>query len=357
MRLPAITGKRIADDEPCYVIGEIGHNHGGRVDQACALIAECAEAGVSAVKFQKRDNAAIYTRALLQQPYDHEHSYGTTYGTHREALEFGRKAYQECYAVAREFGIAAFATAFDERSADFLLKLGTPALKIASGDLTNTPLLDYVARAGVPLILSTGGGTCEDIDRAVAVITKWTRDLAVLHCTAAYPVREWDELNLRVIPALRARYPELVIGWSGHDSGIAMSVIAYTLGARIIEKHVTRNRALKGTDHAFSLEPAGVRKLVRDLDRARLALGDGEKVRYPSEVAPLRKMAKALVAAKPLAVGHVLQAGDLARKSPADGLPPYLLDQVLGFPLSLPLATDEPLTYDHIRGAADVAAS
>ena len=352
-----ISGRVIGDDEPCYLIGEIGHNHQGRVDQAALLIQECAEAGVSAVKFQKRDNAAIYTRALLNQPYDHEHSYGSTYGKHREALEFGREAYRECYAVAREHGIAAFATAFDERSADFLLKLGTPAIKIASGDLTNTPLLDYVARAGVPLILSTGGGTCEDIDRAVEAITVHTDDLAILHCTAAYPVREWAELNLRVIPALRARYPEFVIGWSGHDSGIAMSVMAYTLGARIIEKHVTRNRALKGTDHAFSLEPAGLRKLVRDLDRARLALGDGDKRRYPSEVAPLRKMAKSLVAARSLRAGHVIQAGDLARKSPADGLPPYLLESVIGFPLALPLVEDEPLTWDHIRGAADAAAS
>ena len=307
---------------------------------------------MSAVKFQKRDNAAIYTRALLMQPYDHVHSYGATYGQHRAALEFGEVAYRECYAVAAHCGVAAFATAFDEASADFLMRVGTPALKIASGDLTNTPLLDHIARLGVPLILSTGGGTFADIDRAVNVITRHTSQLAVLHCTASYPVRDWSELNLRVIPALRARYPDLVIGWSGHDSGIAMSVIAYTLGARIIEKHVTRNRALKGTDHAFSLEPAGIRKLVRDLERARLALGDGEKRRYASEDAPLRKMAKALVAVRPLQVGHVLTAADLARKSPADGLPPYLLDSVVGFTLAEPLTTDEPLTYAHLRAEA-----
>lgn len=352
-----IDGRVISDDGPCYVIGEIGSNHQGRVEQATALIGECALAGASAVKLQKRDNAAIYTRALLRQPYDHEHSYGATYGAHRQALEFGAAEYRECYAVARQFKITAFATAFDERSADFLLKLGTPAIKIASGDLTNTPLLDYVARAGVPILLSTGGGTLEDIDRAVEAITRHTRDLAILHCTAAYPVRDWSELNLRVIPALRARYPDVVIGWSAHDNGIAMAVVAYTLGARIIEKHVTQNRALKGTDHAFSLEPPGLRKLVRDLDRARLACGDGQKRRYPSEDGPLRKMAKALVAAKPLSAGHVLQKGDLVRKSPADGLPPYLLDEVIGFPLACALDVDEPLTWNHLRGLHDAAAS
>lgn len=352
-----IDGVRISDDDPAYVIGEIGHNHQGRVENALELIIACADAGVSAVKFQKRDSEAIYTRDLLRQPYEHEHSYGKTYGAHRDALEFDELAYRECYAMASACEISAFATAFDERSADFLMSVGTPAIKIASGDLTNTPLLAYVAQLGVPIILSTGGGTMEDIDRAVSAVTKSTHDLAILHCTAAYPVHDFGELNLRVIPALRARFPDYVIGWSGHDSGIAMSVIAYTLGARIIEKHVTLNRALKGTDHAFSLEPNGLKKLVRDLDRARIALGDGEKRRYASEDGPLRKMAKSLVAARPLAAGHVLTADDLARKSPAGGLPPYLLESVIGFPLALPLATDEALTYDHLRSVSDVAAS
>lgn len=349
-----LAGRRIADDAPCYLIGEIGGNHGGSVDDAIDLVQMCAAAGVSAVKFQKRDIARIYTAALLHQPYEHKHSYGPTYGAHRAALEFDRAEYLACYAAAREYGVTAFATAFDERSADFLLGVGSPALKIASGDLTNTPLLAYVATLGVPLILSTGGGTLADIDRAFDTITPHTSDFALLHCTAAYPVLDFAELNLRVIQTLRERYPSTVIGWSGHDSGIAMSVMAYTLGARIIEKHVTRNRALKGTDQAFSLEPAGLRKLVRDLDRAAQALGDGQKVRYASEEAPLRKMAKSLVAARPLQAGHVLRAGDLVRKSPADGLPPYLLEAVVGFPLAAPLATDEALTYAHLRSEAHV---
>lgn len=347
-----IAGRRIADDAPCYLIGEIGNNHGGSVAEATALVEACAAAGVSAVKFQRRTNTAIYTRALLAQPYDHRHSFGATYGAHRAALELPLSAYPPLLATAQARGVTAFATAFDEQAADELVAAGLPALKIASGDLTNTPLLQHVARLGVPLVLSTGGGTLEDIDRAVAVVAPHTSAFALLHCTAAYPVLDWAELNLQVIPALRARYPDTVIGWSGHDSGIAMSVMAYTLGARIIEKHVTRNRALKGTDHAFSLEPAGLRKLVRDLDRARAALGTGAKVRYASEAAPLRKMAKSLVAARALPAGHVLRRDDLARKSPADGLPPYWLDQVIGFPLAAPLAEDELLTLDHLRSEA-----
>lgn len=357
MRELIIDGIRIADDEPCFVIGEIGHNHGGDLQQALDLITAAADAGVSAVKFQKRTNRDIYTRELLQRPYENENSYGATYGAHREALELTAAQIGELSDWAAAMEITAFATAFDEAAADALIAIDTPALKIASGDLTNTPLLDHVARFDRPILLSTGGGTMEDIDRAVSVITKHTTKLAILHCTAAYPVRDHAELNLRVIPALRTRFPDCVIGWSGHDTGIAMSVLAYSLGARIIEKHITLDRTWKGTDHAFSLEPGGLRRMVRDLERARVALGDGVKRVYPSEAQPLEKMRKCLVAAKPLKAGHVLQRGDLLRKSPNVGIPAYELDTVIGFTLSSALGADEPLTYAHLAGGIHAAAS
>ncbi len=147
-----------------------------------------------------------------------------------------------------------------------------------------------MALLGVPIILSTGGGTLADIHAAVGILTAHKAPVAILHCTAAYPVRDFAELNLACIPMLRSEFPEFVIGWSGHDSGIAMSVMAYALGARIIEKHFTSNRANKGTDHAFSLEPSGLTKLCRDLSRSHLAMGDGIKRYLPSEVAPVAKM-------------------------------------------------------------------
>lgn len=357
LRELTIDGTRIADDAPCYVIGEIGHNHGGSLERAYDIIEAMAEAGVSAVKFQRRTNRAIYTRELLQRPYEHEHSYGSTYGAHREALELSLADTDAAFGFARTFEIGAFATAFDEQAADELMAIGVPAIKIASGDLTNTPFLRHVAQLKVPLILSTGGGTLDDITRAVDTITAYTHQLAILHCTAAYPVHDHAELNLRVIPALRTRFPDYVIGWSGHDTGIAMPVLAYSLGARIIEKHVTLNRTWKGTDQAFSLEPGGVRRMVRDLERARVALGDGIKRVYPSEVKPLEKMRKALVAAKSLKAGQVLQRGDLLRKSPNVGIPAYQLDAVVGFTLTRDLAADEPLTYAHLDGGAHAAAS
>ena len=290
MRQITIADRVINDSTPAYVIAEIGGNHGGSVTVADHMIRIAAAVGAAAVKFQCRDNLHLYSQSLLDQPYENENSYGKTYGEHRAALELSTADLMTCQFVAEQSHVACFSTAFDEASADLIAALKMPAIKIASGGLTDRALLRHVSTLGVPIILSTGGGTVRDIDAAVQVVTAKTPHLAVLHCTAAYPVRDFSELNLTCIPTLREAYPDLVIGWSGHDSGIAMAVAAYTLGARIIEKHFTLNRANKGTDHAFSLEPAGLSKLCRDLGRAHVALGDGVKRYLSSEVGPISKM-------------------------------------------------------------------
>lgn len=283
-------GSRVIDDSsPCYVIAEIGSNHGGSVSTACDMVRIAAACGADAVKFQCRSNETLYSDALLNAAYENEHSYGKTYGEHRAALELNDAALATCCFTAEQSHVACFSTAFDEPSVERILKLGMPAIKIASGGLTDLALLRTSAEARVPIVLSTGGGTLTDVDRAVETITKVHDQLAILHCTAAYPVRDWAQHNLRCIQTFRDRYP-FVIGWSGHDNGIAMAVAAYTLGARIIEKHFCLNRADKGTDQAFSLEPAGMSKICRDLRRAHLALGDGVKRYYESELAPIAKM-------------------------------------------------------------------
>jgi sialic acid synthase len=353
-----IEGRRIADDTPCFVIAEIGHNHQGSVEQAKELFRAARDAGVDAVKLQKRDNARLFTRELYDSPYDNENSFGPTYGRHREALELDRDAYAELRDLAAELGLVFFATAFDEASADLLAELGLPAYKIASGDLRNTPLLRHVAALGKPMIVSTGGATLEDVDRAMEAIAPINDRICLLQCTAAYPAAV-EELNLAVITTLRERYPEVVVGLSDHQDGIAMATVAYMLGARVIEKHFTLSHAAKGTDHAFSLIPEGMRKLVRDLARVPVAMGDGEKRPLPSEEKPLRKMGKKLVAARPLPAGHVLAPGDLVARSPADeGLSPYELDTLVGLPLARALAEDEAiLAADVVRTAAAAAAA
>jgi sialic acid synthase len=341
-----IDGQQISDESPCWVIAEIGHNHQGDLEKCRQLFREAKAAGASAVKLQKRDNRTLFTRDMYDRPYDHENSFGRTYGEHREFLEFGKTEYVELQGVARELRITFFATAFDIPSADFLARLDMPAYKIASADLRNIPLLTHVARIGKPIVMSTGGGTLDDVRRAYDAVMPINRRLAILQCTASYPAA-FEELDLRVIETYRGLFRDVVVGLSAHDNGIAMAVAAYVLGARIVEKHFTLNRALKGTDHAFSLEPTGLRKTVRDLTRIRVALGDGRKRVYPSEILGITKMGKKLVAAHPLRSGRVLTEADVSIKSPGgDGLEPYQFSQVIGRVLRKDLDTDEAIQLD-----------
>ena len=329
MRKFKILESVLTDDSLPFVIAEVGHNHQGRLDQALELIRAASIAGASAVKFQKRDNRSLFTPTMYDEPYNSENSFGNSYGLHRDALELGLDEYKTCIAEAKKMGITFFATAFDFKSADFLYSLSMPLYKIASGDLTNLPLLDYVAKFEKPMIISTGGSDFRMIDKAVQTIRKTHNNFAILQCTASYPA-DFKQLNLRVIEKLREKFPQNIIGFSGHDNGIAMSTAAFTLGARIIEKHFTLNRALKGTDHAFSLEPQGLSKLVRDLRRTSDALGDGVKVIYENEKAPMRKMRKMIVAKRFLPAGTRISIDDLEFRSPGDGLGPDMLDLVIG---------------------------
>jgi sialic acid synthase len=349
MRRLVIDDVAIGDDEPCYVVAEVGHNHQGDVAQAKRLIDAAKECGANAIKLQKRSNRALYTREFYEQPYENELSFGRTYGEHREALELNKDDYRELLDHAHAREITMFATAFDVESADELAELGVPAFKFASGDLKNTPLQRHVAGFGKPMLLSTGGATLADVERAVDTIVPINEQVAVLQCTAAYPA-DVDDLNLNVITTFRERFPELVVGLSDHQNGISMALVAYMLGARVIEKHFTLDHALKGRDHAFSLMPEGLRRLVRDLHRVPAALGDAEKRPLPIEADPLEKMGKKLVAARDLELGHVLDRDDLAIKSPANGgLPPYELDRLLGRRLRRPIAFEDFVTFDDVE--------
>jgi sialic acid synthase len=339
-----LDGTTISDESACYVIAEIGHNHQGDLDKCRDLFKAAKEAGANAVKLQKRDNRSLFTKAMYEQPYTSENSFGPTYGAHREFLEFGKEQYVELKKTAKDLGITFFATAFDIPSADFLAGLDMPAFKLASADLKNVPLLKHVAKIGKPMIISTGGARLQDVRTAYELVRPLNRQIAILQCTASYPC-EPDHLNLRVIETFRAEFPDAVIGLSAHDNGIAMPLVAYTLGGRIVEKHFTLNRTWKGTDHAFSLAPDGLRRMVRDLQRAHRAMGDGVKRVFPEEEAPLKKMAKKLVASRNLPAGHTLSAADLAIKSPGDGVPPLHFDAVIGRKLVAPLAEDEALTW------------
>ena len=223
-----------------------------------------------------------------------------------------------------------------------------PAYKIASGDLLNIPLQRRIAKLGKPIFLSTGGGTFEDIKRASDAILPLNDQLCILHCTASYPANI-EDMNLNVIPRLKELYPNLIIGLSDHENGIDAASIGYMLGARVFEKHFTLNRAWKGTDQSFSLEPEGLRKLLRNLRRIPVLLGKDEKHLLESEKKPLYKMGKHLVAVKDLNAGHILTDDDLALKSPGDGLPPYYWDQVLGKALKESIKEEQAILLDNLN--------
>ena len=285
--------KRVSDDSPCYVIAEIGHNHGGSMSTCFEMIDAAHACGCDAVKLQKRDNKELYTEAFYNSPYNSPHSYGRTYGEHREALEFGQFEYDAIREYCRVKGIGFACTAFDIPSAKFLARLGGLSfIKIASGDLTNRPLLEEVAKFGHPVIFSTGGArSMSQVLDTYNLLRSHGGEVGVLQCTSGYPAA-WDELNLRCIESLREAMPDAIVGWSMHARGISQAVSAYTLGARIIEAHFTLDRYAKGTDQAMSLEPDGMASMIRYLGYCHKALGDGVKRRYPSENAALNKQAK-----------------------------------------------------------------
>jgi len=236
----------------------------------------------------------------------------------------------------------------DFKSADFLEDLKMPAYKIASGDLKSIALLKHVAGFKKPMIISTGGAMMDDIARAYDVVMPLNPRLCLLQCTATYPTQP-DELDLKVIETMRARFPDVVIGLSDHYNGITMAVVAYLSGARVIEKHFTLNHAWKGTDHAFSLKPIGLQKMIRDLHRVRIALGDGVKKIHKNEAGPLSKMAKKVVVVRPLKKGHRLTRKDLELKSPGDGLPPCMLDSLIDRTLRINIAADGAISLEMLK--------
>lgn len=343
-----IGNRSVSDETDAYVIAEIGHNHEGDLAKAEELFRQAAAAGAHAAKLQKRDNRSLYTKAMYDEPYTGRNSFGPTYGQHREALEFGRDEYIHLARLAAELRIDFMSTAFDFASVDFLADLDLPAIKIASADLTNTPLLSYAAKTGKPLIVSTGGANMDDVHRACDAVLPINPNLAILQCTAVYPAAPVD-LHLSVIGTYREEFPGVVIGFSGHDAGPELSWVAYAMGARVIEKHFTLDCTRPGSDHHFSLESAELTELVEGLRRTKQSLGKATKQAMTSEAPALRKMAKKLVAARDLPAGHLIAETDIAIKSPGDGMRPYLLPQVIGRELCTSLTTDADLRMDHLR--------
>lgn len=281
----------VGDGHPCFIVAEIGINHNGSLELAKKLIDAAALTGCAAVKFQKRTVDVVYTPEELAKP--RENPFGPTNGDLKRGLEFGQAEYEEIDRYCREKNILWFASSWDEGSVDFIERFEPPCYKIASASLTDDSLLRQHRKYDRPIILSTGMSSLNQIDHAVEILG--TKDLIILHCTSTYP-SQVEELNVKAITTLKERYG-VPVGYSGHEVGLAPSLGAAAIGACMIERHITLDRAMWGSDQAASVELQGFWRLVKDVRALEHAMGDGVKRIYPSEVPVMTKLRRVDAAA------------------------------------------------------------
>jgi len=278
-------GKHIVGDgEPFFIVAEIGINHNGDLSIAKKLIDIAHECGCDAVKFQKRTVDIVYTAQELAAP--RENPFGKTNGDLKRGLEFGQSEYEVINSYCKKKKIMWFASCWDKKSVDFIEQFNPPCYKIASACLTDDNLLRYTRKKGKPILLSTGMSTLDEIDNAVEVLGR--EELMIYHCTSTYPSKN-EELNLKVIEAIKARY-KVPVGYSGHEVGVIPSVMAICAGACSVERHITLDRAMWGSDQAASMEPQGLQRLVRDIRLWPVIYGDGKKILYDSEKSIIAKL-------------------------------------------------------------------
>jgi N-acetylneuraminate synthase len=284
MQSVRIAEREIGPDHPTFVVAEIGINHNGSLETAKQLIDAAVAAGCDGVKFQKRSIEVVYSAEELARP--RESPFGVTNGDLKRGLEFGADQYAEIDRYCADKGIVWFASCWDEASVDLIEQFKPPCYKIASASLTDDNLLRHHRKTERPLIISTGMSTLAQIDHSVEVSGQ--RDLILLHTTSTYP-SAIAELNLQAIPSLRERY-KVPIGYSGHEVGLYTTLAAVVLGACMVERHITLDRAMWGSDQSASVEPQGFARLVKDIRAVETALGDGVKKVYPSEVPIMQKL-------------------------------------------------------------------
>lgn len=337
--------------EHTYIIGEIGQNHNGSVDIAKLLVELVARPikedtfgldlkPIDAVKLTKRDLNEELSDSQMNRPYDNPNSFGRTYGEHRAYLELSDEEHFEVYKYAKSLGLD-FVETLCAKGCLSLFKYFTPdKLKVASRDLTNLPLLEALAETKVPIILSTGMSGKEELDNALDVISKYHNDISILHCVSQYPT-EPDNLNLLTIRKLQKDYGQYTIGFSDHTIGISAPVVAVGMGAKIIEKHITIDRGMKGTDQKGSLGPEGVRRMVRDIRIAECWLGE-EKFYIDKSVLEARvKLERSIASNRELLPGEVISEKDLHMLSPGDGYKWSQKDLVIGSVVKNAIAKNE----------------
>ncbi len=334
-----------------YVIGEIGQNHNGSVDLAKLIIDIVARPvkedlfglqlrRMDAVKLTKRDLKEELSATQMQRPYDSPHSFGKTYGEHREFLELNDEQHFECYKYAKERGLD-FVETLCAVGCLSMLKLFTPdRLKVASRDLTNLPLLRSLAETKIPIILSTGMAGKKELDMALEVISRHHSSISILHCVSQYPT-EPKNTNLSTLRYLQKNYSQYTIGYSDHTIGISAPVAAIAMGAEIIEKHITLDRNMKGTDQAGSLGIDGINRMMRDIRVMEMSLGKEELFIEPAVMAAKEKLERSIATNKSIKAGTKITAEDIHLLSPGDGYKWVDKAEIIGKVASMDIPKDE----------------
>ena len=298
--------------ENSFIIAEVGQNHQGEIDLAREYIKIFAEAGADAIKFQSRDNKFLFSKGAYNKPYNSENAFSEIYGEHREKLELSSMYLPLLKKDCEEYGVKFMSTPFDEPSLDILCDVGVEIIKIASFDLGNLPLINRIAKKGIPVVISIGGGKIDQIRDSIEILSSYIKEIAVLHCVSEYPC-EYDRLGLNNIEILLKEFPNCTIGLSDHFNGIVSGPVAYMKGARVFEKHVTLNRAWQGTDHSFALERHGFRNFVRDIRRVPSMMEPKSEKEIGVEPVFI-KLGKSIVANMDLKPGDELTLDNLSGK-------------------------------------------
>ncbi len=352
--------EEIKNSDRTYIIGEIGQNHNGSVDIAKLIVDMVTRPireelfglqldPIDAIKLTKRDLTEELSASAMNKPYDSPHAFGKTYGEHRAYLELSDEEHFEIYQYAKENYGVDFIETITSPGAMSILKLFTPDfLKVASRDLTNLPLLEALAETKIPIILSTGMAGKRELDEALEVIVKHHEKIAILHCTSEYPTRP-ENVNLRSITFLQKHYPQYIIGFSDHTIGIAAPLAAAAMGAKIIEKHVTIDRRMKGTDQAGSLGPDGVNRMIRDLRLLEKWLGEEDIYIAPGIEQTRIKLERSIASKRTLHPGEIISEEDIHLLSPGDGFKWRDRHMVIGKKVKKTIPANEIIYPDSIE--------
>ena len=344
-----VDDRLVGEGEPCFVIGEAGVNHNGDLSLAKKLVDVARRAGADAVKFQSFKAENLVTRRAPKAKYQ-EQTTGSAESQYEmiEKLELKEQDFKELSDYAHRKGISFLSSPFDKRSVDLLDRLGVPAFKIPSGEITNFSLLRHIARKRKPIILSTGMSTLGEIEDAVRVIRKQgAGEIVLLHCVTDYPAKI-EDMNLRAMETLRHAFG-LPVGLSDHSPGVTVPVAAVALGACVIEKHFTLDKSLPGPDHQASLEPEELKQMVRAIREVEKAMGDGSKKPTKDEKQIQKVARRSLVARVSIPKGTVITEAMLDVKRPGTGIEPKYMNKVVGAVARCRIGQDEPLTMDKLE--------